>query len=167
MAHTVRAFTIATLLAVPFVACRRDTGASPSDIAAVGYEDLSGARHTLAEHAGKVVLVDVWATWCPPCRQSLPEVAALQKAGGADYVVLPISVDKEGWKAVKPFLEANPGLGLEPVLPAAPGALKAFGSINAIPTTLVIGKDGRVADRWVGFRPGRAEQAIKAALSKP
>lgn len=166
MAHTVRAFTIASLLAVPFLACRREDSRTPADVSTVTYEDAQGQKHSLKELQGKAVVVDVWATWCPPCRKSLPEIAALQKAGGNDYVVLAISVDKGGWADVKPFLEAHPEIGLQAVIPDSRKALEPFGSIHAIPTTLVVGRDGRVRDRWVGHQPGRAEQALKAALAQ-
>ncbi|HOU66058.1 MAG TPA: TlpA disulfide reductase family protein, partial [Thermomonas sp.] len=66
------------------------------------FADVSGQTRTLAEFGGKVVLIDVWATWCPPCRKSLPEVASLQKRGGEDFVVLAVSVDKGGWGDVTP-----------------------------------------------------------------
>lgn len=166
MAHTVRAFTIASLLAVPFLSCRREDTRAATDVSAVTFEDAGGQQHSLLEYRGKPVLVDVWATWCPPCRKSLPEIAALQKAGGQEYVVLAISVDKGGWKDVKPFLEAHPEMGLQAVIPASPKALEPLGSIHAIPTTLVVGRDGRIRDRWVGHQPGRAEQALKAALAQ-
>ena len=78
-----------------------------TDVSRVAFQDAEGNRRTLAEFKGKVVLVDVWATWCPPCRASLPEVADLQKAGGERYVVLPISVDRGGWGEVRPFLAQN------------------------------------------------------------
>lgn len=132
----------------------------------VEFLDASGATRSLAEFNGKVVVVDVWATWCPPCRASLPEVAALQKRGGQEFVVLPISVDKEGWGAVKPFLEANPGLGLEAFLPGGPRALEPFGSIPGIPTTLIVDRHGRLRERWSGFSPGRAEKALEEALKE-
>lgn len=133
----------------------------------VEFLDASGAKRSLAEFNGKIVVVDVWATWCPPCRASLPEVAALQKRGGQDFVVLPISVDREGWDAVKPFLEANPGLGLEAFLPGGAGALEPFGSIPGIPTTLIVDRHGRLRERWSGFSPGRAEKALEEALKEP
>ena len=67
-----------------------------TDVSQVAFRDVAGNHRTLAEFKGKVVLVDVWATWCPPCRKSLPEVADMQRSGGESYVVLPISVDRGG-----------------------------------------------------------------------
>jgi thiol-disulfide isomerase/thioredoxin len=135
-----------------------------ADVRKVAFRDAAGVKHTLAEYQGKVVLVDVWATWCPPCRASLPEVAALQKAGGEDYVVLPISVDRGGWGDVNPFLAQNPSLALTAFLPDGAGALDAFGEISGIPTTLVIGRDGRLIKRWSGYGEGMAKRALDEAL---
>ncbi len=140
-------------------------GAAPgADVSRVAFRDAEGNRRTLAEFKGKVVLVDVWATWCPPCRQSLPEVAALQKAGGETYAVLPISVDRAGWGDVNPFLAQNPQLALTAFLPDGPQALEPFGEIRGIPTTLIIDRQGRLVQRWSGYAEGRARQALNEAL---
>lgn len=140
-------------------------GAAPgTDVSRVAFRDAAGNRHTLAEFRGKVVLVDVWATWCPPCRKSLPEVAELQRTGGETYAVLPISVDQGGWGDVQPFLAQNPQLGLTAYLPDGPGALEPFGEIRGIPTTLVIDRQGRLVKRWSGFGEGLAKAALDEAL---
>jgi thiol-disulfide isomerase/thioredoxin len=133
----------------------------------VAYVDSSGAPHTLAEHQGKVVVVDVWATWCPPCRRSLPEIATLQGKESGDFVVLAISVDRNGWDDVRPFLGAHPELGLRAALPKAPESLKPFGEIQGIPTTLIVDRQGRLRERWSGYYPDRAESALQAAMKEP
>lgn len=137
---------------------------SGTDVRRVAFLDAEGRRRTLADFQGKVVLVDVWATWCPPCRRSLPEVAELQKAGGEDYVVLPISVDQGGWGDVKPFLAQNPQLGLTAYLPDGAGALEPFGEISGIPTTLIVDRRGRLVQRWSGYAEDRARHALDEAL---
>jgi thiol-disulfide isomerase/thioredoxin len=133
----------------------------------VEYVDSSGIQHSLAEYRGKVVVVDVWATWCPPCQRSLPEIAALQGRDGNDFVVLAMSVDQNGWDDVRPFLGANPQMGLRAALPKDGKALDAFGSIHSIPTTLIVDRQGRLRERWSGYYPGRAEQALQEALLEP
>lgn len=137
---------------------------SGTDVTRVAFLDAQGNRHTLGEYQGKVVLVDVWATWCPPCRRSLPEVAELQRAGGDAYVVLPISVDRNGWADVKPFLDQNPHLGLTAYLPDGAKALDAFGEISGIPTTLLVDRRGRLIRRWSGYSEGMARRALDEAL---
>lgn len=135
-----------------------------TNVGAVAFVDAQGQRHTLAEFKGKVVLVDVWATWCPPCRKSLPEVAALQKAGGDAYVVVPISVDNGGWGDVRPFLTQHPELGLTAYVPDGPKALDPFGSISGIPTSIVVDREGRLIQRWSGYGEGMAKRALEEAL---
>lgn len=147
-----------------------DKGVIPDDkrklVSHASYVDSSGAEHTLAEHIGQVVLVDVWATWCPPCRRSLPEIAALQNREESGYIVLAISVDRKGWDDVRPFLNANSKMGLRAALPAGPVGLEPFGEISAIPTTLVIDRHGRLRERWSGYYEGRAEKALREALKE-
>ena len=170
--NPVRPFLFPVLAMVLLAGCRfggSDKPASPSSrklVSQVSIVDAAGTQHSLAEFNGKVVVVDVWATWCPPCRASLPEVAALQKRGGETFVVLAISVDKGGWSEVQPFLKANPQIGLEAVLPAGSRALDAFGSISGIPTTLIVDRHGRLRERWSGYYPGRAEKALAEALKE-
>ena len=135
-----------------------------TDVSAVAFLDAQGQRHTLAEFKGKVVLVDVWATWCPPCRKSLPEVAQLQKAENGTYVVIPISVDNGGWGDVKPFLAQHPELGLTAFIPDGPKALDPFGPISGIPTSLVVDREGHLIRRWSGYGEGMAKRALDEAL---
>lgn len=143
------------------------SAASRKEVGQVAFLDNLGIQHTLSEFKGKVVVVDVWATWCPPCRKGLPEVAALQKRGGKEFLVVPISVDRKGWEDVRPFLAERPELGLQAYLPARPDALDAFGPIPGIPTTIIVDREGRMRERWSGYLPGRAEKALEEALKEP
>ncbi|GLH68127.1 TlpA family protein disulfide reductase [Geothrix edaphica] len=157
------------LLLVGLVAFRglsgRGGGApAGADVRKVAFRDAEGARRTLADYRGKVVVVDVWATWCPPCRKSLPEVAELQRSGGDRYVVLPISVDRGGWEDVKPFLAKNPQLGLTAYLPDGAEGLEPLGEIRGIPTTFIIDREGRVVKSWAGYGEGMTKRALDEAL---
>jgi thiol-disulfide isomerase/thioredoxin len=139
---------------------------------AVAIVDEQGRRRTLADFRGKVVLVDVWATWCPPCRQSLPGLAAMQaealKHGEASpLVVVPISVDEGGLATVRRYLSENPGLQLVSYAPAEGSkSLAPLGSIRGIPASFVLDRQGRIRQRWAGYIPGFAEQAVKDALDE-
>ena len=137
-----------------------------ADVRSVAFLDAEGRRHTLAEYSGKVVVVDVWATWCPPCKASLPEIGALQSASDERYVVLPISVDEGGFGAVKAYLGRQSGAlqALKAYVPTDSGALDAFGPIQGIPTTIIVDAQGNLRTRWSGFYPGRTEAELKTAL---
>lgn len=137
------------------------------DVSAVAYVDASGAKHTLAEEKGKVVVVDVWATWCPPCRKSLPGLAKLAAAGGDDYTVIPISVDDDGFKAVSPFLQAHPDLAALPgLVPDGARGLAPLGAVGAIPTTFLLDREGKVIDAWSGVQEERLAAGLRRALGR-
>ena len=69
------------------------------------FPDLNGKEVSLAEHRGKVVLLNVWATWCPPCRQEMPSMQSLyEKFNGENFEILAVSIDSEGGEAVAPFM---------------------------------------------------------------
>lgn len=133
------------------------------DVRSVAIQDAGGQRHTLAEYAGKVVVVDVWATWCPPCQASLPELAKLQTESDGRYLVLPISVDEGGFKDVNTYLSRHP-MQLKAYVPLNRGALDPFGPISGIPTTIIVDGSGKLRTRWSGYASGRAESELKAAL---
>ena len=149
---------------------RGEAPAAPvgTSVAAVRLRDARGRVSTLGDLRGKVVLVDVWATWCPPCRAALPEIVKLQKAADDRYAVVAISVDRGGFDDLGPFLAGatglHPELAIDPVVPADRAALAPFGEIRGIPTTFVLDREGRILARWSGFQAGRAEAELKRAL---
>lgn len=146
-----------------------ESGLAPKgqDVSAVAYVDASGAKHTLAEEKGKVVVVDVWATWCPPCRKSLPGLAKLAAAGGQDYTVIPISVDDDGFKAVTPFLQAHPELAALPgLVPDGARGMSPLGTVRGIPTTFLLDREGKVLDAWSGVQEERLAEGLKKALGR-
>ncbi len=105
---------------------------------------------TLTDFRGKIVLLNVWATWCPPCREEMPTLDRLQaKLGGAEFEVLALSIDEEGVPAVKEFYQE---LGIDALRIYAgqssmpPSALNVLG----LPTTLLIDREGRELGRSVG-----------------
>ncbi len=110
--------------------------------------DLKAA--SLADFGGKVVLLNIWATWCGPCRVEMPTLDRLQaRLGGPDFAVLALSIDQGGVPVVKDFYEE---LGLKAlrifVDPSmtAPVALNALG----VPTTLLINREGQEIGRYTG-----------------
>jgi DsbE subfamily thiol:disulfide oxidoreductase len=99
---------------------------------------------------GKVVILDFWATWCPPCRAEIPGLIDLRKEHGKQgLAVVGVSLDQDGAPAVKTFMEK---LGIHyPVVLADQKVLEACGGIEAIPTTFIIDRKGRIVKEHVGF----------------
>lgn len=116
--------------------------------------DIEGNRHTLSMYRGRVVLLDFWATWCGPCKVAIPKLIELDKEYRAEgLVILGIGLDSES--ALKSFVQES-GITY-PVLIGDEPVAKAY-EITAIPTVLLLNREGRVARRWVGFTPGMEVQ---------
>ena len=104
----------------------------------------------LAKLKGKTVVVNFWATWCPPCRAEIPDfikVYESSKAKGLEFVG--IALDEDGWAKVKPFTDKNKIT--YPVVLGTPEVVQAYGGIEGIPTSFIIDKKGNVVDRQVGL----------------
>jgi len=127
---------------------------------------LDGRRIDAADMAGRVVVVNFWATWCPPCRLELPALRDLHREhAGEGLLVLGLSID-DGKAAVERFLERRE-LDL-PVAMADAGHRRAFGGVEAVPTTILIGRDGRVRHRVEGlFAPPALKAAVRRLLAEP
>lgn len=127
--------------------------------------DVNGKPVKLSDYKGKVVIVDFWATWCPPCRKGIPDLISLQKEFGKDIVVIGISLDTDTKSDVAPFIK-NMGINY----PVAYGNLEVtqmYGNVEAIPTSFVIDKQGNIVDKHVGLVSKDAyTSVIKQLLSK-
>ncbi|MGH7211221.1 MAG: TlpA disulfide reductase family protein, partial [Acetobacteraceae bacterium] len=116
----------------------------------VVFHTADGSARRIADYAGKPVLVNLWATWCPPCVAELPSLAALARAlAPQGILVLPISADRGGAKTVEAFYAAHAITGL-PVLTDADSALMHAFAVPGLPTTFVIDAEGRI----VGMEEG-------------
>jgi peroxiredoxin len=126
---------------------------------------VSGKKISLSDFKGKVVLLDFWATWCPPCRASTPALVRLgEKFKGKNFTVLGISLDEEQ-DAVPAFLKAE-GV-THPVVYALGSTVDEDYGVRAIPSFLIIDKDGIVRKAYSGFYPGMErewEQQINLLL---
>ena len=151
-------------LAWHFVVADSLTAGTGDNVSSVRMVDQQGKVSTLGDYRGRVVVLDVWATWCPPCRASLPEIAQLQGVADDRFAVVALSVDSGGFGDVLPFLAERPQLALKAQIPQGRGALEPLGRIRGIPTTFIVDRKGKVAARWSGYYPGRAEAELKRIL---
>lgn len=126
--------------------------------------DVGGNPVSFAQFKGKVVVVDFWATWCPPCIKEIPGYIALQEKHGKDgLVIVGISLDRKGATVVKPFM-AKYGINY-PIVIGDQDTVAAFGGFNAIPTTFLINRDGMIVDRKTGAEEtAEYEKRILAVL---
>jgi len=126
---------------------------------------MDGEKVQLSDFAGKVVILDFWATWCPPCRAEIPDLVSLQKKyGEKGLVVVGLSLDAEGAGVVKPFAQeyhVN-----YPMLIANAKIASQFGGVIGIPTTFVLDRQGRIVKKFVGRMELKTfEEAVQPLLA--
>jgi thiol-disulfide isomerase/thioredoxin len=131
----------------------------PETLPDVRFQDANGAEKTLADWRGKVVLVNLWATWCAPCRKEMPALDRLQRElGSSKFEVVAISVDRTGLAGARKFLDEtnvqNLALYADPTTKLS-SALKAVG----LPITLLLDTEGREIGRLVGPAEWDSEDA--------
>ncbi len=114
-------------------------------------EDLKGKKVELKSFKGKVIFLNFWATWCGPCKEEMPSMEALyQQFKEKDFVFLTISVDYEGTKPVKEFIEKR--RYTFPVLVDQKNETLDLYDVKGIPTTFIIDKQGRMLGKAIGPR---------------
>ena len=122
-----------------------------------------GPTRSLADSHGKVRYLDFWASWCAPCRVSIPAMVDLQaELGGEDFEILAVNVDKRPEDALR-FLERYPVNYANLSDPV--GAVAATYALPGMPTSFVVDRDGRITLMHAGFRRGDME-AIRAHILK-
>jgi thiol-disulfide isomerase/thioredoxin len=128
-------------------------------------KDLDGNSVSLSDFKGKVVVLDIWATWCPPCRAEIPHFIELQNEWKDKGVtIVGMSVDSTGPADVAKFVKDN-GMNY-PIVMADEKAATAYGADQGIPFTVVIDKNGQVVARHLGLTDKSTfEDDIKNALA--
>ncbi len=146
---------------------------APEPMGELAFEDAAGKPTTLATHAGKALLVNLWATWCVPCRQEMPALDRLQQTlGSSDFEVVAINIDTARLERPKAFLNEINVKNLQYY--ADPSAdvfqvLKRAGKVIGLPTTILIGPDGCEIGTMAGPAEWDSEDAkalINAAANK-
>jgi peroxiredoxin len=109
---------------------------------------IQGGKWNLREHAGKVVLLNFWATWCPPCRAETPELAALyNRYRTRGLEIAGISLDENPRDVVPEFVRRYE-VRYPILLPPADFTLANY--VESLPTTLILDRGGRIAGSWIG-----------------
>ena len=116
-------------------------------------EDLDGNFLSVSDFKGKVVVLNFWASWCPPCRQEMPDLDELDKEfkEGGDVVLLTVNLtdgQRETREAARDYIEEN-GFGFVVLLDER-GELAAQYRINAIPQTFILDRNGEISDSLIG-----------------
>jgi len=123
---------------------------SPQPVTDVRFKDGQGRDLSLADFRGRVVLLNLWATWCAPCRREMPDIDALQaKYGGADFVVVALSQDRKGTDAVRDFYGEIGVKNLEIFIDQKAKTARKLRAAG-LPTTLLLDKTGNEIGRLVG-----------------
>lgn len=134
---------------------------TPKEVPKITFENTDGNQFTLEGFKGKYVLLNVWATWCPPCRKELPDLQGLQQAlGGPQFQVVALSTDAGRLESVKRLYQE---LGLDEggiFIDETGTAMRSLG-IFAMPTTLLFDPEGRE----IGRKPGPADWDSTSALT--
>ncbi len=117
--------------------------------------DLEGNQVSLSDYRGKVVVLDLWATWCGPCRAEIPLLVELyEELKDEGLVVVGVGLDRGGAGVLKPFVASNNVT--YPILVGNP-AIQAEYRVSGIPTTFILDRDGRIVTKHVGYHPSMAD----------
>ena len=113
---------------------------------------LDGEEVRLSDYLGKVVILDFWATWCPPCRKGIPDLISIQNEYKNELVVIGISLDQPATQdQLVPFIESY-GINY-PVVLGNIEVSTAYGNIQAIPTSFIIDQEGNIINKYIGLVP--------------
>ena len=131
------------------------------------FNDLNDKPVKLSDYRGKIVLVNIWATWCPPCKAEIPGFINLyKKYKDKGLVIIGVSVDRGGKKVVVKFA-ADYNINYPILIGKDKQITKVFGPIRGIPTTFLIDPDGVIVNKYIGFHSEKKfEEEILKLLKK-
>jgi thiol-disulfide isomerase/thioredoxin len=134
--------------------------APPHALPNVAFADGEGHPRTLEDFNGQIVLLNIWATWCAPCRKELETLDRLQAAlGDRNFVVVALSIDRGGVEAVKEFFS---DIGVRHLAVEVDASTKTNAALGlfGLPTTLVVDRAGREVGRFVGAAQWDAPETV-------
>lgn len=159
----------------PFAAAQEATKTfimhpAPKPVAAISFADSQGRTRRLGDFNGKVVVLNVWATWCVPCRTEMPTLDRLQAAlGGSDFEVVPVLIDRGGLDVVSKFYAEISVAHLAKYIDTSGQSLRSVGAVG-LPTTLIIDRAGNEVGRVVGPAEWDAPEVVtllRSVMARP
>jgi thiol-disulfide isomerase/thioredoxin len=136
---------------------------APSPIGVVTMTDVDGRPISSADWKGKVVIVNFWATWCPPCRAEIPDLIALQDKYRDHLQIVGISDDDDPPATVKKWaVEHKINY---PIVMSTPALRKVFTGVSALPTSFIVNRESRIAMRHVGMLTAVTTEAETRSLA--
>jgi len=130
---------------------------NPITVADVTMKDVEGRTISTAALKGKVVIVNFWATWCPPCRAEIPDLVALQEKYKDQLQIIGISDDDDPPAVVKQWADAH-GMNY-PIVMATPELRKVFVGVRALPTSFILDRESKMVIRHVGMLQAATTEA--------
>jgi thiol-disulfide isomerase/thioredoxin len=135
----------------------------------IKFTDAAGNAKSINDWRGRVVLINLWATWCAPCRKEMPSLAALQRElGSKDFEVVAISLDRKGAEAAAPFLKEVGAADLTLYLDPSTTSLNQLQAMG-LPASVLIDREGREIGRMLGPAEWSSPEAlalIRAAIAE-
>jgi thiol-disulfide isomerase/thioredoxin len=123
----------------------------------VAMKDVDGRSISTAALKGKVVIVNFWATWCPPCRAEIPDLIALQNKYKDQLQIIGVSDDDDPPEVVKKWADAR-GMNY-PIVMSTPELRKVFTGVSALPTSFIINRESKMVIRHVGMLQAATTEA--------
>jgi len=161
-------FLIVILFGILILLQTKDSSYNPSSVPLIAkglrapnfsLPGLDGRMVSLTDYKGKVVLLNIWATWCPPCVEEMPSMEKLyQELKGEGFEILAVSIDESGAQDVLPFMKKHK-LSF-PALIDSKGALKGLYQTTGVPESFIIDKDGILVEKVIGPRNWAVPEAI-------
>ena len=122
----------------------------PKAVAAINFSDVQGRSRSLADFKGKLILLNIWATWCIPCRSEMPALDRLQVAlGGSDFEVVPLSIDRGGIDTVRKFYAEIGIRNLAMYIDKSGSTVRQLRGVG-LPMTLLVDRSGYEFARIIG-----------------